>query len=225
MAGLSPSAGARASAGTVMTHFVLYMYGINILKVIHYNDVIMSAMASQITSLMIVYSAVYSRRRSQKTSKLPVTGLCAGNSPVTGEFPAQRASNAENVSICWRHHELADHNRTDKIYPQLPVANNCSLVTNLEGLLQGRLSIGLPIIAHQTSCWGQQVTQPISSICWVLRFSKLSKDCSPVNTLRPRQMDAISQTTFSNAFSWMKMFEFRLKIHWSLFPRVELTIS
>ena len=35
------------------------------------------------------------RRRSMKTSKLHVTGLCAGNSPVTGEFPAQRASNAE----------------------------------------------------------------------------------------------------------------------------------
>ena len=34
-------------------------------------------------------------RRSKKTSKLRVTGLCAGNSPVTGEFPAQRASNAE----------------------------------------------------------------------------------------------------------------------------------
>ena len=35
------------------------------------------------------------RRRSKKTSKLRVTGLCAGNSPVTGEFPAQMASNAE----------------------------------------------------------------------------------------------------------------------------------
>ena len=34
------------------------------------------------------------RRRSKKTSKLRVTGLCEGNSPVTGEFPAQRASNA-----------------------------------------------------------------------------------------------------------------------------------
>ena len=34
-------------------------------------------------------------RRSKKTSKLRVTGLCAGNSPVTGEFPAQMASNAE----------------------------------------------------------------------------------------------------------------------------------
>ena len=44
------------------------------------------------------------RRRSKKTSKLRITGLCAGNSPVTGEFPAQRASNAENVSIWWRHH-------------------------------------------------------------------------------------------------------------------------
>ena len=46
-------------------------------------------------------------RRSKKTSKLRVTGLCAGNSPGTGEFPAQRASNAENVSIWWRHHEQA----------------------------------------------------------------------------------------------------------------------
>ena len=38
-----------------------------------------------------------------------------------------------------------------------------------------------------------------------------------LNSLRPRQMDAISQTTFSNAFSWMKMFEFRLKFHWVKF--------
>ena len=35
--------------------------------------------------------------RSKKTSKLHFTGLCAGNSPVTGEFPAQMASNVENV--------------------------------------------------------------------------------------------------------------------------------
>ena len=44
------------------------------------------------------------RRRSQKTSKLRITGLCAGNSPGTGEFPSQMASNAENVSVWWRHH-------------------------------------------------------------------------------------------------------------------------
>ena len=48
------------------------------------------------------------RCKSKKTSKLRVIGLCAGNSPVTGEFPAQMASNAENVSIWWRHHGGGD---------------------------------------------------------------------------------------------------------------------
>ena len=46
------------------------------------------------------------RRRSEKTSKLRVTGLCAGTSPGTGEFPAQMASYAENVSIWWLHYVL-----------------------------------------------------------------------------------------------------------------------
>ena len=45
------------------------------------------------------------RRKSKKPSKLLVTGLYEGNSPVTGEFPAQMVSNAENVSIRWRHHD------------------------------------------------------------------------------------------------------------------------
>ena len=56
-------------------------------------------------------------------SKLRVTGLCVGNSPVTGEFPAQMASNAENVSIWWRHHahiesplQIVWYIRTKSIY-------------------------------------------------------------------------------------------------------------
>ena len=47
------------------------------------------------------------RCRSKKTSKHRVTVLCVGNSPVTGEFPAQLASNMENVSIWWRHHGVS----------------------------------------------------------------------------------------------------------------------
>ena len=65
---------------------------------IHYSDVMVGAMTSQFTSLSIVYSTVYSGA-DKKTSKLRVTGLCVGNSPVTGEFPAQMASNAEIFSI------------------------------------------------------------------------------------------------------------------------------
>ena len=44
------------------------------------------------------------------------------------------------------------------------------------------------------------------------------------NTLRPRQDGRHFPTTFLNAFSWMKMFKFRLRFHRSLFPRVQLTI-
>ena len=39
------------------------------------------------------------RRRSKITSKLRVSDICVGNSPVTGEFLAQMASNAENDLI------------------------------------------------------------------------------------------------------------------------------
>ena len=53
----------------------------------HYNDVIVSAMASQITSLTIIYSTFHSRRSSKKTSNLRVTGFCVGNSPVILNSP------------------------------------------------------------------------------------------------------------------------------------------
>ena len=56
----------------------------------------MGAIASQIPSLTIVYWTVYSDADQRKHRM--------GNSPGTGEFPAQMDSNAENVSIWWRHH-------------------------------------------------------------------------------------------------------------------------
>ena len=65
----------------------------------------MSTMVSQIIILKIVNSTVYSGADIKKPSKLRVTSLCKVNSSVTAEFPAQRASNAENVSIWWRHQD------------------------------------------------------------------------------------------------------------------------
>ena len=54
---------------------------------LHYNDVITGTMIND-----CLLNGLF-RRRSKKTSKLCVTGLCAGNWPGTGEFPAQMASN------------------------------------------------------------------------------------------------------------------------------------
>ena len=58
-------------------------------------DVIMGAMVSQITGITIVYLTICSGADQRKTSKFRITGLCVGNSPVTGEFTAQKASNPE----------------------------------------------------------------------------------------------------------------------------------
>ena len=71
----------------------------------HYNDVIMGAIASKITSLTIIYSTVYSSE-SKGNIKAPRHWPLWGISPETDQLPAQMASNAENVSIWWRHHDF-----------------------------------------------------------------------------------------------------------------------
>ena len=69
----------------------------------------------------------------------------------------------------------------------------------------------------KSQCLQTSIMRRHKVIHWVYRFVKThwGRDI----------MAAIFQTTFSNGFSWMKMFEFRLKFHWSLFLRVQLRIS
>ena len=74
----------------------------------------MGEIASQITSLTIVYSTVCSgadQRKHQSSASLAFVG----NPPVTDEFPAQMASNAKNVSIWWRHHVPTNFDNDVKI--------------------------------------------------------------------------------------------------------------
>ena len=122
----------------------------------------MITMAAQITSLMIVYATVYPGAY-QKISKLSVTGLCTENSPVTGEFPAQKASNAENVSIWWRHHVL---NASSGVYHLV-----YSIVCYLQLLPRCLQSVWLPCKLFANLIWltlaGSWVTQSRIRV-WVL---------------------------------------------------------
>ena len=76
-----------------------------------------------------------------------------------------------------------------------------------------------------TLAWCHPATGHNLSRCW-------TRSLLPHDTTSPQwlthwgrdKMAAIFQTTFSNAFSWMKMFKFRLRFHWILFPRVQLTV-
>ena len=76
-----------------------YLFINHYLCAIHYDDVIMGTIASQITSLTSVYSTVYSGADQSKHQS-------SASLVFVWEFPAQMASYAENVSIWWRHHVL-----------------------------------------------------------------------------------------------------------------------
>ena len=77
------------------------------ISVIHYCDVIMGQMASQITSLTIVYSTVYSATDQRKHQRSASLAFVRGIHRWPVNSPAQMASNAESDSISWRHHALA----------------------------------------------------------------------------------------------------------------------
>ena len=51
-----------------------------------------------------LFTEPFIQAQIEENIKAPRHWLCAGNSPVTGEFLAQMASNAENISVWWHHH-------------------------------------------------------------------------------------------------------------------------
>ena len=87
----------------------------------------MSAIASQITGVSTVCSTVVSGTDQRKNLKVRVTGICARNSPVTDEFSAQKASNAENVSFWWRHHENDAISFLDRFLRQKSLGMICNI--------------------------------------------------------------------------------------------------
>ena len=125
------------------------------------------------------------RSRSKKTS-----GLCAGNSPETGEFPAQRASNAENVSIWWRHHVT-----------QPFVQGRSKKTSNLRvtGLCEGKSSVTGEFLSQSASnaenlsiWWGHNVSK------FVCKYSFSARHFSVPNTsgfpMGPSQPWMVSDT-------------------------------
>ena len=70
----------------------------------YYSDVIMSAMASQIAGVSIVCSTLCSGADQQKHQSSTSLDFVWGNHRWPVDSPNKGASNAEMVSIWWRHH-------------------------------------------------------------------------------------------------------------------------
>ena len=128
-----------------------------LIRINHYIDVIMTTVASQITSLAVVCLTVYS------------------------DADQRKHQSSASLAFVWGIH----WDRT-------------------KGQLRGKC------FHLMTSSW--IVVETWKETC--LTLTHWGRD----------KMDVISQTTLWSAFSWMKMFEFRLKFHWRLFVRVQLTI-
>ena len=81
----------------------------------HYSDVTMRLMTSPINIVWNICSTICSGAHPRKHQKSTSLAFMRGIPPVTGGFPSQRANNAENVSIWWRHHGQT-HMWTKEIY-------------------------------------------------------------------------------------------------------------
>ena len=95
-----------------------------------YNDVIMITMASQITSLALVYSTVYSgadQRKHQSSASLAfVRGIHRGPVNSPHKWPVH---NAENVFIWWRHHQQPPRCRCNGEYSVILVISCNKYIT------------------------------------------------------------------------------------------------
>ena len=149
----------------------------------------MSAIASRMTSLT-VYSVA-----DQKTS-IRVSDRCEENSPGAGDFPAQRTSNAENVSIWWRHHEkigqcLCKYNSDDNIFD-----NVFNIITRDSHMFELVVSFDnyhlykLYIIGHAwiqanrvTFSWYRSRTTRKLGVIWIKIFPFTVTETSIINVL------------------------------------------
>ena len=143
---------------------------------------------------------------SKKTSKLRDTGLCKGNSPVTGGFPSQKASNAKNVSIWWRHHVSV------ALWRHVALSALVIIDSVMAGYpFSDAKPLPEPMITccqvdpqKQTSVKSESKHKDPRKVIW----KRLSAKCPGLNTLRTRQngrhfADDIFKCIFLNENVWI----------------------
>ena len=97
--------------------------------------------------------------------KARVTGLCEGNSPVTGEFPAQKDSNTENVSIWCRHHgAICSDVSSDENSQYYPVLSYRFALISFTQVGIRSLSSHEAVILLSSRCISRELTEAIYRI-------------------------------------------------------------
>ena len=132
------------------------------------------------------------------------------------------------VCVCeltsW-HAILRKHNG---IFPSFMIPRNTSGCWNPSLWKTNNLP---PYLARPVCWWTEPEQQQSNLACNSFPLSFQLKNVCYINKSNVAlthwgrgKMAAIFQATSSNAFSWMKVYEFRLRFHWSVFLRVLITI-
>ena len=171
--------------------YVLFLNTTVYLLRVHYIDAIMTTMASQITSLTVVYWIViyaYIKKKYQSSASLAFVRGIHRDRWIPRTKGQWRRKCFHLMTSSYMHHFglLSEVSFWDPTHLELPLhkGNTIYCMRNPK----------YTTISWQLTHWGRDT------------------------------MDAITQTTFSNGISWMKLYEFRLKFHWSSFLGVQLTI-
>ena len=151
----------------------------------------MTTIASQITSLTVVYSTVYS------------------------DADQRKHQSSASLAFVWVIHRDRWISRTKG-----QLRGKCFHLMTSSWSPQQVTSITWANIGHDV--WHYMVPLGHNELKIFLRICLNGQ--KPLTHWGRDKMAAISQTMCSNAFSWMEIYEFRLKFHWNLFLRVYLTI-
>ena len=156
-------------------------------------------------------------KRAIRVSTLPPPALYTHTSPTSPTFRQLLRSN-DDIDVFWG---ITGYGSMGSHYGcQLPGQNYVPSVTKIWILLQKGQEQYQNIFLNQKVLL-KTVVCPFIPFYWCDKYVSLKN-----LTLSPwtKWSQFISQTIFSHAFSWMKSFVFWLKINWSLFLRVQLTI-
>ena len=163
----------------------------------------MSAMASQITTLTIVYSTIYSgvdqRKHQSSASRAFVRGIYRWlvNSPHKGPVTRKMFPFDDVIMV------LTSHDSYQERHIRMFVSKWFKLSSLMKNFL---FPLGIPytkwqIGAHST-IWTHVLTRSLGSFSWTY--------WAPL------------QTALLNAFSWIDIIIFSLKCHWRLWLRAQL---
>ena len=119
----------------------------------HYNDVIMSAITSQITSLTIVHSTVYSDADQRKHQSFASLAFVLG------------IHRAVNVSIWWRHHDLGHLLGYWEMHPRATATQSqryfCTCHDSMTALVECTVSFGWIILKLTIMVWLKSSLKPL----------------------------------------------------------------